>query len=89
MKLKNKQIHQKKIQFIAGKEDASNNYFRGYTLGRNLIYDCLKSIRKEVEKSLTEDSGKKIKKILLYCILPHKYLITQSIVIMQSPQLIL
>ncbi|CAD8141142.1 unnamed protein product [Paramecium pentaurelia] len=47
---KNKQIHFKKRQFITGKEDASNNYFRGQNLGRNLIYDCLESIQKEVEK---------------------------------------
>ncbi|CAD8142255.1 unnamed protein product [Paramecium pentaurelia] len=43
-----------KRQFITGKEDASNNYYRGYTLGRNLIYDCLESILKEDEKQIIQ-----------------------------------
>ncbi|CAD8120553.1 unnamed protein product [Paramecium sonneborni] len=46
---KNKQIFFQNSSFITGKEDASNNYFRGQTLGRVLIHQCLESIRKEVE----------------------------------------
>ena len=38
-------------QLISGKEDAANNFARGfYTVGRNLIAETVSRIRKEVEQ---------------------------------------
>ncbi|CAD8187311.1 unnamed protein product [Paramecium pentaurelia] len=47
---KNKQIHFKKKIIYYWQRGCLQQFFRGYTLGRNLIYDCSESIRKEVVK---------------------------------------
>ncbi|CAD8214268.1 unnamed protein product [Paramecium octaurelia] len=46
----NKSIKYKSTSFVSGKEDASNNFCRGhFTVGKELIDQCLDQLRKQIE----------------------------------------